>query len=90
MKHALLIHHNVLNELFLTDVLDMFKKKGWRLIDAADAFKDPIFSAAPNILPAGESIVWAMAKESGKFEDVLRYPGEDGEYEKARMDQLGL
>ena len=90
VKHTLLIHHNVLNELFLPDVLDMFKKKGWRLIDAADAFKDPIFSAAPNILPAGESIVWAVAKESGKFEDVLRYPGEDGDYEKAKMDQLGL
>ncbi|MGZ5435552.1 MAG: polysaccharide deacetylase family protein [Pyrinomonadaceae bacterium] len=90
VKHTLLIHHNVLNELFLPDVLDMFKKKGWRLIDAANAFKDPIFSAAPNILPAGESIVWALAKESGKFEDVLRYPGEDGDYEKAKMDQLGL
>ena len=86
VKHTLLIHHNVLNELFLPDVLDMFKKKGWRLIDAANAFRDPIFSAAPNILPAGESIVWAMAKESGKFEDVLRYPGEDGDYEKAKMD----
>jgi peptidoglycan/xylan/chitin deacetylase (PgdA/CDA1 family) len=90
VKHTLLIHHNVLNELFLPDVLKMFRKKGWRLIDAADAFKDPVFSSAPNILPAGESIVWALAKESGKFEDVLRYPGEDGEYEKEKMDKLGL
>lgn len=90
VKHTLLIHHNVLNELFLPDVLAMFKKKGWMLIDAADAFRDPVFSAAPNILPAGESIVWALAKESGKFNDVLRYPGEDGEYEKAQMDKLGL
>lgn len=90
VKHTLLIHHNVLNELFLPDVLGMFKKKGWKLIDAADAFKDPIFSAAPNILPAGESIVWAIAKESGKFEEILRYPAEDGDYEKAKMDKLGL
>ena len=90
VKHTLLIHHNVLNELFLPDVLNMFKQKGWKLIDAEDAFKDPIFSASPNILPAGESIVWAVAKESGKFEDVLRYPAEDGEYEKEKMDKLGL
>jgi len=34
--------------------------------------------------------VWALAKESGKFEEILRYPGEDGDYEKAKMDQLGL
>ena len=90
VKHTLLIHHNVLNEMFLPDVLSMFKKKGWKLIDAADAFKDPVFSAAPNILPAGESIVWAMAKESGKFEGILRYPAEDGDYEKDKMDKLGL
>jgi peptidoglycan/xylan/chitin deacetylase (PgdA/CDA1 family) len=90
VKHTLLIHHNVLNELFLKDVLDMFESKGWKLIDASSAFKDPVFSASPNILPAGESIVWALARESGKFEDLLRYPGEDGDYEKPKMDKLGL
>src|SRR5215510_2751129 len=69
VKHTLLIHHNVLNELFLGDVLDMFRSKGWRLINAQDAFTDSIFSAEPNTLPAGESIIWALAKESGKFND---------------------
>ncbi len=90
VKHTLLIHHNVLNELFLSDVLDMFKSKGWRLINAEDAFTDPVFSAAPDILPAGESIIWALAKETGKFDSLLRYPGEDGDYEKPKMDKLGL
>lgn len=77
VKHTLLIHHNVLNELFLGDVLDMFQSKGWKLIHASEAFADPVFDAAPNIVPAGESIIWALAKESGKFNDLLRYPGED-------------
>jgi peptidoglycan/xylan/chitin deacetylase (PgdA/CDA1 family) len=89
-QHTLLIHHNVLNELFLGDVLDMFEHKGWKLIDAEDAFTDQVFSTAPNILPAGESIIWALAKETGKFDDILRYPGEDSEYEKPKMDKLGL
>jgi peptidoglycan-N-acetylglucosamine deacetylase len=90
VRHTLLIHHNVLNELFLGDVLDMFATKGWKLIDAEHAFADSVFSAAPNIAPAGESIIWALAKETGKFNDVLRYPGEDGDYEKPKMDKLGL
>ena len=68
----------------------MFKKNGWKLISAQDAFKDSVFKLEPHIVPAGESIVWAAAKESGKFENILRYPGEDGEYEKAEMDKLGL
>ncbi|HYE15007.1 MAG TPA: polysaccharide deacetylase family protein [Pyrinomonadaceae bacterium] len=90
VKHTLLIHHNVLNGLFLGDLLRMFEREGWKLIDADDAYKDPVFEREPKIAPAGESLVWALAKESGKFEGELRYPGEDGEYEKARMDALGL
>lgn len=90
IKHTLLIHHNLLNALFLKDLLNMFKSKGWILISVEEAFKDPVFDLKPNILPAGESIIWAAAKETEKFEQELRYPGEDGEYEKEEMDHLGL
>ena len=90
VKHTILMHYNLLNALFLGDLLDMFKSKGWKLIDAADAFADPVFTAEPKIVPAGESIIWAIAKESGKFDSQLRYPGEDSEYENAKMDKLGL
>lgn len=90
VKHTLLIHFNLLNALFLDDLLAMFEDRGWKLIDADEAFEDPVFSSAPNILPAGESILWALAKQAGKFDNLLRYPGEDGEYEKEKMDRLGL
>ena len=80
----------MLNQRYFGDVLEMFKSKGWKLIDAENAFTDSVFSAAPDILPAGESIIWALAKETGKFSDILRYPGEDSEYEKPKMDKLGL
>jgi peptidoglycan-N-acetylglucosamine deacetylase len=90
VSHTILIHDNHLNALFLSDLLRMFEDKGWRLIDAEKAFADPVFSAEPNILPAGESIVWALAKESKRFDAELRYPGEDGPYEKEKMDRLRL
>jgi peptidoglycan/xylan/chitin deacetylase (PgdA/CDA1 family) len=90
VKHTLLLHHNVLNGLFLGDLMSMYKKKGWKLVNAEEAYGDPVFSSAPKIVPAGESLIWALAKEAGKFEKLLRYPGEDSEYEKARMDKLGL
>ena len=32
----------------------------------------------------------ALAKESGRFEGELRYPGEDDVYERPRLDRLGL
>jgi peptidoglycan/xylan/chitin deacetylase (PgdA/CDA1 family) len=90
VKHTLLLHHNVLNGLFLNDLMEMYKKKGWRLIDAEEAFGDSVFSSAPNIAPAGESLIWALAKETGKFEKLLRYPGESDVYEKEKMDKLKL
>jgi peptidoglycan/xylan/chitin deacetylase (PgdA/CDA1 family) len=90
VRHTLLIHHNLLNALFLSDLLQMYAQRGWRVIDAAAAFQDPIFASEPDILPAGESILWALAKESGKLDAVLRYPAEDEAYERKRMDELGL
>jgi peptidoglycan/xylan/chitin deacetylase (PgdA/CDA1 family) len=90
VKHTVLVHFNLLNGLFLGDLIEMFKSKGWQPIDAEEAFADPVFSAKPKILPAGESIVWSLAKEKGTIPMSLRYPAEDGDYENARMDKLGL
>jgi hypothetical protein len=41
-------------------------------------------------VPAGQSLVWAAAKADGRYEKLLRYPGEDGDYEAPKMDALGL
>ncbi len=90
VKHTLLTHFNLLNALFLGDLMEMFSSKGWKWIDAEKAFSDPVFDARPKVVPAGESIVWALAKESGKIDKDLRYPAEDSDYENAKMDKLRL
>lgn len=90
IKHTLLVHFNLLNGLFLDDVIAMFKAKGWQPIDAEQAFTDPVFASKPAVLPAGESIIWSLAKEKGVLPKSQRYPAEDGEYEAARMKKLGL
>ena len=90
IKHTLLLHHNLAAALFLDDLVNMFRAKGWKIIDAEDAFQDPIFRSNPTNIPAGESLIWALAKETGRFEEILRYPAEDSVYEKEKMDSLGL
>jgi peptidoglycan-N-acetylglucosamine deacetylase len=87
-RHVLLLHHSLLNALFLDDLLAMFRDLGWELIDAREAYTDPLYATRPKILPAGESVLWALAREKGL--PGLRYPGEDGEYERAKLDELGL
>jgi peptidoglycan-N-acetylglucosamine deacetylase len=88
VAHVLLLHHNLINALFLRDVIHMFRDKGWTLIDSEVAFKDPVYSMRPNTLPAGESVLWALAKARGV--PGLRSPGEDGIYEKPILDRLHL
>lgn len=90
VPHTLLLHYTLLNGLFLDDVLTMFESKGWQLISAPEAYHHPVFSNNPRTLPAGESLIWAMAKASPKHASLLRYPGEGMEYEKAKLDRLGL
>jgi peptidoglycan-N-acetylglucosamine deacetylase len=90
IRHTLLIHYGMTNAFFLQDVMAAFEKSGWTWIDADHAFEDPVFLKEPQTVPAGESLVWALAAESGKFKDRLRWPGEDDVYEKPKMDALGL
>ena len=90
VPHTLLIHYNLLNSLFLGDLLQMFRSKSWGIIGADEAFSDKVFHLEPDTAPAGESLIWALAKETGRFEDRRRYPGEDDVYEKPVLDKLGI
>jgi hypothetical protein len=74
----------------LDDLIKEFEKLGWQTIDAEDALTDDIYKMIPNIIPAGESIIWGLAKETGKYEDILRYPAEDSQYEEDKINKLGL
>ena len=90
VKHTILVHFNLLNGLFLNNVIMMLKAKGWQPIDAEEAFTDSVFLAQPKVVPAGESIIWSLAKEKGTIAKSLRYPAEDAMYENKRMNKLGL
>ena len=88
IKHTLLLHHNLAAALFLGDLIQAFKAEGWDIISASEAYQDEIFNRTPSY--AGESLIWALAKDSGQFQAILRYPAEDSRYEIERMDELGL
>lgn len=90
IKHTLLLHFNSTTAYFLGDLIAALKKEGWEIIDAGDAFSDDIYQREPNVLPAGDSLVRAILRESGKKLADPRYPAEDGSYLKDEMDKLGL
>ena len=64
------------------------REAGWKLIDPSEAYADSVYEQAPDVLPAGESLVWSLAKKQGL--KGLRYPAESDAYEKPVLDALGL
>ena len=85
MQHALA---NAINAAFLPDVIEMLRANGWTIVRPGEAYADPVYAMQPQTLPAGESLLWSIAKDRGV--DGLRYPAEDDRYEKPLLDALGL
>lgn len=86
--HVLLLHTNAINATWLRAVIAAFRAHGWTFVPAVEAFDDPIYREQPDVLPAGESIVWSLAKAKG--EAGLRHPAEDSVYEEPILRKLGL
>lgn len=87
-KHVFLLHVNQINANFIGDIIDALRQDGWVLIDSDTAYSDPIYQSKPDVLPAGESLIWALAKQKGIAK--LRYPAEDAPYEKENLNKFGL
>jgi len=85
-RHVILLHTNLINATFLPDVIAMFRQQGWRIVTPDEAYADPLYAMRPEVLPAGESILWSLAKAKGI--EGLRYPAEDSVYEKAALDAI--
>jgi peptidoglycan/xylan/chitin deacetylase (PgdA/CDA1 family) len=88
IKHVLLLHTNAINAAFLPDVIAMFQSKRWTFISPEEAYQDEVYSMNQTVLPAGESILWSLAKQNDF--DNLRFPAEDDVYEKPLLDKLNL
>ena len=86
--HVLLLHVNAINAATLPAVIEAFRAKGWHFVAARTAFEDPLYRMQPDTLPAGESIVWALAKQRGV--EGLRYPAEDAAYERPLLQRQGI
>jgi peptidoglycan-N-acetylglucosamine deacetylase len=65
VKHVLLLHHRLLNALFLGDVIDMFRARGWTIVPPDDAFADPAYRVAPMIPLLNGSVLETTAQALG-------------------------
>lgn len=82
VAHTLLLHYTRLTLLALPTILSALERNGWRLIDADEAFADPIFALRPDAAPCEGSVLYQIARARGLRLDV---PPEDGSLERGLL-----
>jgi peptidoglycan/xylan/chitin deacetylase (PgdA/CDA1 family) len=86
IPHTLLTHFNLLSALHLGDLLDALVSDGWSIVTASAAYGDAVFRRSPRVLPAGDSLVWACAREAGRT--LPRAPIEDDRWLMRELERL--
>ena len=91
IPQVILLHHNLINALWLDDVIAMFKSNGWTFTTPEAAFADPVYQLQPDRPVAGQSLLLSMARSLGlgKFEGWERLV-DDGDFEIAELKRLGF
>ena len=98
IPHVILMHCRLLNGLFLGDVIDFFRARGWTWISPGEAFRDPVYALMPKNRPGGEALADAVSAERGPQGFVKAWRAQASPDDllfsegrlKERMDQLGL
>lgn len=88
IPHSMLMHHNILNALFLDDVLLALKEQGWSLVDAKETFEHPLYKLEPETPARSRSVLSIIAQEQGIMD--TGYPEAYHGWGKKTMDALGL
>ncbi len=91
IAQVILLHHNLINALWLDDIISQFKDMGWTINTPEAAFQDPVYALQPISNVAGQSLLLSMARSLG----LGGFPGwarlvDDGEAEIEALKADGL
>ena len=88
---VILLHHTLINALWLDEVLAQFRAMGWTIATPAAAHADPVYRLHPERPAPGQSLLLSMARSLGlgKFEGWERLV-DDGDAEIAALGRQGL
>ncbi len=91
IAQVILLHHNLINALWLGDVIAQFKEMGWSIVTPEQAFRDPVYALMPERPAAGQSLLLSMARSLGYANvDGWTRLVDDGDHEIAALKAQGL
>ena len=91
-KHVLLLHENDMAALYLGELIQHTRGKGWEIISPQEAYQD---SLAKRYNPKTftfnkQGRVAALAHSNGAAKNLLRHKNENAEYLKMRIKELKI
>ena len=90
-KHVLLLHENEIAALFIGDLVDRIRAKGWSIISPTEAYTDPIAEMYdPSYVLTGQGRVAAIAYSKGVSESRLKNQNEDQDYLDNKAIEYGV
>ncbi len=89
-KHVLLVHENDITALYIGDLVEHIRSKGWRIISPKAAYTDSIASIIPDVLFNGQGRVAAIARSKGWKRRTLVHEAEDENYLKELFERKNV
>lgn len=90
IPQVLLLHHNLINALWLDDVIRQFRDMGWTITTPAQAYTDPVYQLMPDRPVAGRSLLLSMGRCLGlSTEELGLRLMDDGDFEIEALRQQG-
>lgn len=89
-RHVLLLHENDAAALFVGDLVNHLRAKGWKIISPQQAYKDPIAKDFPQVAFHKQGRVAAIANSKGVPEAELRHPSENEQYLDQAFAKAGV
>ena len=96
IAQVMLLHHNLVNALWLDDAIAQFKDMGWTIVTPEEALRDPVYAFNPERPAPGQSLLLSMARSLGmwkfegpKFEGWERLM-DDGDFEIEALKAQGI
>lgn len=65
IPQVLLLHHNLLNALFLDDVIGQFERMQWTITDPEATYRDFVYTLEPQRPAPGQSLLLSIARSLG-------------------------
>jgi len=91
IPQVMLLHHNLINALWLDDALQQFEQMGWTFTTPQQAFQDSVYQLQPERAAPGQSLLLSIGRSLG----LGKFPGgerlvDDGDAEIESLKRQGV